>query len=44
MHGFGQEDRFEAETKRQNFNQAMVMEKGGLPGDFRGFRAEEGEI
>ena len=31
-------------TRRQNFNQAMIMETEGLLGGFRGFGSEEGEV
>ena len=44
IHCFGQEDKIKAETKRKNYNQAIIMETGELPGGFRGFGLEEEEI
>ena len=41
LYGFRQEDPIEAEVQNQNFNQAVLLETEGLPGDFRGFGAED---
>ena len=41
LYGFGQEDPIEAEVQNQNFNQAVLLETEGLPGDFRGLGVKD---